>query len=71
MSRLPGPFRPFPAMTSEERRQYVDCRVWHSRQLEVCFVCETPFDLQPFDGALLCTPCRLRLEDTPPPFGEG
>ncbi len=66
MSRLPGPYRPFPEMTELERRQYLDCRLWYSKHLEICLVCETSFDLIPYEGGFICPSCLAALESVEP-----
>ena len=62
MSRLPEPSRPYPEMTPLEQRQYVESRLWHSRELHVCFVCESELELQPYEDAFICPTCRDELE---------
>ncbi|MBM4318421.1 MAG: hypothetical protein FJ125_00310 [Deltaproteobacteria bacterium] len=63
MSRLPEPYRPYVEMSPLEQRQYLDCRIWCSRALEVCFICETAHELEPYEGGFICGRCRTELED--------
>ena len=62
MQRLPGPYKPFGDMSLFEQRQYLDCRLWHSSKLQVCFVCETELGIVPYQGGFICGPCRIELE---------
>ncbi len=63
MPRLPEPHAPLEDMTELERLQYIDARLWHSRHLELCFVCEEEWDLVEWRGGLVCPRCRSVLEE--------
>jgi len=63
-------------MSLPERRQYLDARLWFSRELEVCFVCESSMDLRPYEGGWCCGSCLdeltgLALDASPEDLGAG